>query len=74
MGIWKVRRVREEAREESIERARAEFVSSQVEHQKVLDQAPLVAQWASYLAERRELNHFGEALATSGFEPRRRHV
>lgn len=75
MGFWKVRKLREEAREQDIELARRELVTSKTERQDVLDRSPLIATMSAYLAERRTLNHFGEALGGTGaMEPRRGHA
>ena len=74
MGFWKRQRVVDEAREADIEQARAELVHAKAQHAKVVSQAEEVSSVASYLAERRELNHFGESLAISFLPRRQRHA
>ena len=73
MSYWKRKRAEDEAREKDIERARAELAQAQEAHQEVLDRGAVIADLASYLAERRTQNHFGDAL-TEAFTPRRRHA
>lgn len=73
MGYWKRKRLQAEQRETDIENARAELVLAKDDQRQVIAQAPLVASLSLYLAERRELNHFGDALSAS-FTPRRNHA
>lgn len=73
MSYWKRKRALEEARESDIERARAEMVEALHTHAEVLAKGPQIASLSSYLAERRQQNHFGDSLEIA-FTPRRRHV
>lgn len=73
MGYWKRKRIEAEVREQDIERARAELVGAKKEGKRVRRQAPQIASMSAYLAQRREQNHFGDALAVS-FQPRRNHA
>lgn len=73
MGYWKRKQERDEVREADIELARRELAKAQSDQQDVVSRAPIVASLSAYLAERRELNHFGEALSDS-ITPRRRHA
>lgn len=73
MNYWKRKRALEEARETDIEHARAELVQAQEQRADVLAQGPQIAALSSYLADRRQQNHFGDSLELA-FTPRRRHV
>lgn len=73
MGYWKRKRIEAEEREQDIERARAELVGAKNESKRVRRQAPQIASMSAFLAQRREQNHFGDALAVS-FQPRRKNA
>lgn len=73
MGFWKRQREAAEERERDIEKARAELVVATQERRSVQGRSSLVYGLAGRLAERRELNHFGDSLSIS-FTPRRNHA
>ena len=74
MRYWKHTRERDEACEQDIERARSELASSILEGQEVRSRSLAIANMSSYLAERRERNHFGEALTNIALTPRKRNA